>query len=232
MAAITLTPQDGSASVVVNTNIIYRVFAYNGGSKVMYGIGGAVPYEMTVTQTPAAIAASCNELILVTTSDGAEYIFAGNSANGDGKGVMVVQTWNTTGSLIFFKYTEQSTPTFIYSTDSKATIASRINTILPLVGSVENVAASGALSVSAETSMLNTTSGALALTLADGLYDGQLKFIICALRPGTNNAVVTVANLRGGTTATFNATTDALTMVWSTAGGHWVISSNVGVVIA
>lgn len=232
MAAITLTPQDGGASVVVNTNIIYRVFDFNGGSKVMYGIGGAVPYEMAVTQLPAAIAASCNELILVTTANGNEYIFAGNSANGDGKGVMMVQTWNTTGSQIFFKYTEESTPIYIYSSDSKATIAARINTILPLLGSVDNVTASGALSLSTETSMLDTTAGALALTLADGLYDGQFKMIICAVRPGANNAVVTFANLRGGTTATFNAVTDALTVVWSSAGGHWVISSNVGVVIA
>lgn len=127
MAALNLNPQDGGASVVVNTNIIYRVFAYNGGSKVMYGIGGAVPYEMAVNELPAAIASSSPGLIQVDTANGTEYIFAGNSANGDGKGIMMVQTWNTTGSLIFFKYTEESTPIYIYSTDSKTTIANRIN---------------------------------------------------------------------------------------------------------
>lgn len=130
MAAITLTPQDGSVSVVVNTNIIYRVYSYNGGSKVFYGIGGSSPYEMSVVETPSAIAALCSELILVNTDSGSEYIFAGNSANGDGKGIMMVNTYNVTGSQIFFKYTEEATPIYIYSTDSKATIASRINALV------------------------------------------------------------------------------------------------------
>jgi len=130
MAAITLTPQDGSPSIVVNTNIIYRVYSFNGGSKVFYGIGGAWPYEMSVVETPSAIVALCSELILVTTDSGSEYIFAGNSANGDGKGVMMVNTYKVTGSQIFFKYTEEASPIFIYSTDSKATIAARINALV------------------------------------------------------------------------------------------------------
>lgn len=130
MSAINLTLQNNGLSFVVNTNIIYRVYSYNGGSKVFYGIGGAIPYEAAVVELPSAIAAACSELILVTTADGAEYIFAGNSANGDGKGVMTVETYNTTGSKIFFKYTEEATPIYIYSTDSKTTIANRINALV------------------------------------------------------------------------------------------------------
>jgi hypothetical protein len=130
MAAITLTPQDGGASVVVNTNIIYRVFSYNGGSRVMYGKGGAIPYIMDVTQTPATIVAASAELILVTTTDGSEYLYAGNSANGDGKGIMMINA-NGSGSIIFFKYTEEAAPIYIYSTDSPSVLAGRINTNLP-----------------------------------------------------------------------------------------------------
>ena len=128
MAAITLTPQDGGASVVVNTNIIYRVFSYNGGSRVMYGKGGANPYIMDVTADPSAIVTSSYGLIEVATSNGTEYLYAGNSANGDGKGIMMGKA-NGTGSVIFFKYTEEAAPIYIYSTDSPSVIAARMNAL-------------------------------------------------------------------------------------------------------
>lgn len=234
MAAITLTPQDGSASVVVNTNIIYRVFAYGTGSRVMYGKGGANPYIMDVTAAPAAIVDSALGLIEVATSNGTEYIYAGNSANGDGKGIMMVNT-NGTGSIIFFKYTEQSAPIYIYSTDSQSTIAARMNALMtfpPTTFAVsETITATGALAPAKMVSYLNTTSGAQALTLADGSYVGQTKIVTVTVFGTGNNAVLTPAHLASPyTTITFNSLGDTISLVWG--GSSWLIGGNQGCVLA
>tara|TARA_R110000868_G_scaffold153905_3_gene379869 strand:- start:476 stop:1186 length:711 start_codon:yes stop_codon:yes gene_type:complete len=236
MAAITLTPQDGSASVVVNTNIIYRAFAYGTGSRVMYGKGGANPYIMDVTADPAAIADASLGLIEVTTTGGTEYIYSGNSANGDGKGIMMVNSDGSTGSVIFFKYTEQSDPIYIYSTDTPLVIAARINalTIFPSVATQsQTITASGALSTSIQISYLNTTSAAQALTLANGTVIGQVKYVSMTVFGAGNNAVLTPANLAGYTTITFNSVGDTVSLVWGgTAAGGWFIAGYSGVVIA
>lgn len=240
MAAITLTPQDGSASVVVNTNIIYRAFAYGTGSRVMYGKGGANPYIMDVTADPAAIADASLGLVQVDTlvngSTATEYIYAGNSANGDGKGIMMVNSDGSTGSVIFFKYTEQSAPIYIYSTDTPLVIAARINalTVFPSAATQsQTITASGALSTSIQISYLNTTSAAQALTLANGTVIGQVKYVSMTVFGAGNNAVLTPANLAGYTTITFNSVGDTVSLVWGgTAAGGWFIAGYSGVVIA
>jgi hypothetical protein len=236
MAAITLTPQDGGASVVVNTNIIYRVFTYpdhGTGSRVMYGIGGAIPYIMDVTQGVSDIINSSQSLVQVDTSDGTEYIYAGNSANGDGKGIMMVNE-NGTGSIIFFKYTEESAPIYIYSTDSPSTIAARMNalsTYPPQTLAVsETLTASGSHAMSATTmiSYVNTTTGAQALSLADAGYVGQTKYMTMTADGG--NAVITPTSLSSYTTITLNDVGDTVSLIWD--GNNWVVVSNIGATLA
>lgn len=239
MAAITLTPQDGGASVVVNTNIIYRVFSYNGGSRVMYGKGGANPYIMDVTALPSAIVNSSYALVQVDTLVNGvtvtEYLYAGNSANGDGKGIMMVNT-NGTGSVIFFKYTEEAAPIYIYSTDSPSVIAGRMNALTTVPAtfpySVQAITASGATAVSttAELTTLDSTLGAQTLSLANSATAGFAKIITMTVFGTGNNAVLTPATPSGFATITFNSANDTVTLVWT--GSAWVIAGYSGVVIA
>lgn len=235
MAAITLTPQDGGASVVVNTNIIYRVFSYNGGSRVMYGKGGANPYIMDVTALPSAIVNSSYALVQVDTADGTEYLYAGNSANGDGKGIMMVNA-NGTGSVIFFKYTEEAAPIYIYSTDSPSVIAGRMNALTPIPSAnpynVQAITASGASAVNltSELTTLDSTLGAQTLSLANSITLGYTKIITMIVHGTGNNAVLTPTTPSGFSTITFNSANDTVTLVWT--GSAWVIAGYSGVVIA
>ena len=234
MAAILLTPQDGGASVVVNTNIIYRVFSYNGGSRVMYGKGGANPYIMDVTAAPSAIINSSYALVEVATSNGTEYLYAGNSANGDGKGIMMVNT-NGTGSIIFFKYTEESAPIYIYSTDSPSVIAGRMNALTCVPATfpynVQAITASGATALTtAELSTLDSTLGAQTLSLANASTTGAIKIVTMIVHGTGNNAVLTPATASGFSTVTFNSANDTVTLVWN--GSAWIIAGYSGVVIA
>jgi hypothetical protein len=86
-------------------------------------------------------------------------------------------------------------------------------------GEPEVLAAAGAVSLLTEPTQFSIAQGSdQAMTLADG-DETQRKLLYMTLRT-TNDAVVTPVNLTGGTTITFNATTD-----WSELrflNGSWV----------
>jgi hypothetical protein len=97
----------------------------------------------------------------------------------------------------------------------------------------ESVTASGDVSLSTTISYINSTSGVLALTLADGTRDGEQKVIIHAA--GGNDAVLTPDNLWGGTTITTSDPGVSFTLTW--IAGAWAATATgptigAGVVIA
>jgi hypothetical protein len=201
----------------------------------MYGKGGANPYIMDVTAAPSTILNASYALVEVATADGTEYIYAGNTANGDGKGIMMVNA-NGTGSVIFFKYTEQSAPIYIYSTDSQSVIAARMNALTTVPNSfpynVQAITASGASAVNltSELTTLDSTAGAQALSLATSSTAGFTKIITMTVFGVGHNAVLTPSAPSGFATITFNSVGDTVTLV--STGSAWVISGYSGVVIA
>ena len=130
MAAITLTPLDPTtAPVHINTEIIYHVYDLPVGTRVIYGKGGNIPYQVDVVESASTIAGLCNSLVLINTETGINYIFVGTGGTGDGKGIMIIESDGGTGSKILFKYTEENTPFLLMSTDSPSTIAAAINAL-------------------------------------------------------------------------------------------------------
>ena len=68
-----------------------------------------------------------------------------------------------------------------------------------------------------------TTTGADALTLADGTKDNQLKKIMMVGDGG--DGTLTPANLAGFTTITFADAGDTVEMLWSDANGAWGVGA-------
>ena len=71
---------------------------------------------------------------------------------------------------------------------------------------------------------VNATSATGTVSLADG-SDGQIKTFINVSTAGTNNVVITPANLRGFTNITLNAPGETVTLLfkvseWNIIGGH------------
>jgi hypothetical protein len=100
-------------------------------------------------------------------------------------------------------------------------------------GPIEVVSGSGALSLDTKVSYIDSTSGVLALTLADGTYEGQTKVIVQNV--GANDVVLTPATLLGGTTITTSDVGSSYTLQW--LSGSWVAVAvgptiGAGVVIA
>jgi len=78
-------------------------------------------------------------------------------------------------------------------------------------------------------STVNATSATGAVTLADG-SDGQIKTIINVSTAGTNNVVITPANLRGYTDITLNAPGETVTLLfkvsrWNIIGGNGYVAA-------
>lgn len=88
----------------------------------------------------------------------------------------------------------------------------------------ETIAADGAISVETRTSKLNF-AGVAALTLEDGIFEGQRKTLL--VLAATGNIVVTPATFEDGATLTFDAANEGAELEWHDDGG-WTVVMNIG----
>lgn len=99
-------------------------------------------------------------------------------------------------------------------------------------GSVETVAAPGAISPNTHITLLSAVDGTDAFTMADGLFIGQEKIVVVSVA-GTNTPVgtVTPATPRGHANVTAVGTLgDLVVWVWTATG--WVVKSAFQVTVA
>jgi len=83
--------------------------------------------------------------------------------------------------------------------------------------------------VTSAITVINATSATGTVTLADG-SDGQIKTLINTSTSGSNNVVITPANLRGYTNITLNAEGETVTLLfkgsqWNIIGGHGYVAA-------
>jgi len=95
-------------------------------------------------------------------------------------------------------------------------------------GGVQSLSGAGAVDLDNLVTEL-TTTGANALTLADGTTSGQIKIINMIVDGG--DGTLTPTTFANGTTITFDAVGESATLVWNSTVG-WVATSTVGATIA
>ncbi len=95
-------------------------------------------------------------------------------------------------------------------------------------GGVQSLSGAGAVDLDNLITEL-TTTGADALTLADGTTSGQIKIINMIVEGG--DGTLTPTTFANGTTITFDAVGESATLVWNSTVG-WVATSTVGATIA
>ena len=88
---------------------------------------------------------------------------------------------------------------------------------------------SEAIDVTTSITHINTTAGAHAGAMADGT-NGQIKILTMIVKGGSNNSVVTPANLTGGTRITFDAVGDTATCVFTNSS--WLVIALNGAVVS
>ena len=97
-----------------------------------------------------------------------------------------------------------------------------------IIGGVQSLSGAGAVDL---TNLITevTTTGADALTLADGTTSGQVKIINMIVDGG--DGTLTPVTFANGTTITFDAVAESATLVWNSTIG-WVATSVQGATIA
>ena len=85
-----------------------------------------------------------------------------------------------------------------------------------------------AVDVLAAVTEINATSATHACAMADGA-EGQVKTIINVSTSGTNNVVITPANLRGYSTITLNAQGETVTCLFKNS--NWNVIASAGTVV-
>ena len=95
-------------------------------------------------------------------------------------------------------------------------------------GGVQSLSGAGAVDLTNLVTEL-TTTGANALTLADGTTSGQIKIVNMIVDGG--DGTLTPTTFANGTTITFDAVGESATLVWNSTVG-WIASSTQGATIA
>ena len=97
-----------------------------------------------------------------------------------------------------------------------------------ITGGVQGLTGAGAVDLTNLITEL-TTTGADALTLADGTTSGQVKIVNMIVDGG--DGTLTPVTFANGTTITFDAVAESATLVWNSTIG-WVATSVQGATIA
>ena len=97
-----------------------------------------------------------------------------------------------------------------------------------ITGGVQSLSGAGAVDLTNLVTEL-TTTGADALTLADGTTSGQVKIVNMIVDGG--DGTLTPVTFANGTTITFDAVAESATLVWNSTIG-WVATSVQGATIA
>jgi hypothetical protein len=127
-----------------------------------------------------------------------------------------------------FHVVDDPSGTPINKSVSAENIFNYIPTWLGLAQSSQAIVADGssatAINVTTAVTEINATSATHAGALADGTA-GQIKMILNTSTSGTNNVVITPANLAGGTTITLDAPGESAVCIfkaskWYVIGGH------------
>ena len=95
-------------------------------------------------------------------------------------------------------------------------------------GGVQSLSGAGAVDLTNLVTEL-TTTGANALTLADGTTSGQMKIVNMIVDGG--DGTLTPTSFANGTTITFDAVGESATLVWNSTIG-WVATSVNGATVA
>ena len=95
-------------------------------------------------------------------------------------------------------------------------------------GGVQSLSGAGAVDLTNLVTEL-TTTGANALTLADGTTSGQIKIVNMIVDGG--DGTLTPTTFANGATITFDAVGESATLVWNSTVG-WIASSTQGATIA
>ena len=105
-------------------------------------------------------------------------------------------------------------------------VFNNIPSFLGLKQTSQSITADGSTTAITE---INATSATHAAAMADG-SDGQIKTIINVSTGGTNNIVITPANLRGYTTITLNAPGETVTCLFKNS--NWNVIAGNGYALA
>ena len=132
-----------------------------------------------------------------------------------------------------FHVVDDPTGTPINKKITSADVFNNIPSFLGLKQASQTITADGssttAVDVTTAITEIDATSATHSCALADGA-DGQIKTIIDTSTSGTNNIVITPANLRGYTTITLNAPGETVTLLFKNS--NWNVIAGNGYALA
>ena len=140
---------------------------------------------------------------------------------------------NALASADLFHVVDDPSGTPINKKISAEDVFNNIPSWIGLKDTVQTITGDGstvtAVTLTESTTLVNATSGAAPVTIADGA-DGQVKIIINKSTSGSNAVTITPSNLAGYTTVTLNAPGESVILIFKNS--NWYIIGGNGYVAA
>ena len=140
---------------------------------------------------------------------------------------------NALASVDLFHVVDDPTGTPINKKVTAADVFNNIPSFISFKDTAQTITGDGststAVTLTESTTLVNATSGAAPVTVADGA-DGQVKIIINKSTAGTNAVTVTPANLVSGTTVNIDAPGRSVILFFKDS--NWNVIGGNGFVIA
>ena len=224
------TPVNKKISVANVFNNIPTYIALDGTAQ---SITGSVAVNVTTSITLLDLSsASAN-----TTATGA----LGAGTNGQVKVVIMSTDPSAGSSYVLTPATRNGYDSISFQDEGDTAILMFSNSkwnIVSMHGAVETtqtITASGAVNLTSNLTLIDTTSGAQTITLAAGKFTGQFKTIVMKTKGGSNNATMTQVggNLLASQVSTsivWNSEGDSVTLMYT--GAKWIVASNFGATIS
>ena len=224
------TPVNKKISVANVFNNIPTYIALDGTAQ---SITGSVAVNVTTSITLLDLSsASAN-----TTATGA----LGAGTNGQVKVVVMSTDPSAGSSYVLTPASRNGYDSISFQDEGDTAILMFSNSkwnIVSMHGAVETtqtITASGAVNLTSNLTLIDTTSGAQTITLAAGKFTGQFKTIVMKTKGGSNNATMTQAggNLLASQVSTsivWGDEGDSITLMYT--GAKWIVASNFGATIS
>lgn len=190
----------------------------------VYGINGKSVTGAPITKSinVNTIQAITEETYSISSVNATVYVFQAGYAGG---ATMSYQVSEAFADLVDASNTD-TTPSLNDLGDLTVAGTTTLNGILKVAGTPQTLTGAGAVNLTTYATLLVTT-GANALTLAAGA-EGQFKFI--KMKTDGGDGTLTVTNLQGGTTITFNDAGDFVHLLY--LDSKWNILTNSGCTVA
>lgn len=235
--SINYTPVDNGSNLILmfsGGNIVFEAGGISapGGTFTIKNTAIGAGYNGLYIKDPSAnrVAVGYGDTSILGSKNVPVQLMYSGGLVGGGAGSLEIGSRGTVASdIAFFTSPDAGTTGLVESMRIKSTGEVKVEKIFSFSGTPQSLSGAGAINATTYCSEL-TTTGANAITIANGATQGQQK--MCVMVNDGGDGTLSGANIAVPTSIVFNDVNDTVFLEWSSTLSKWVVKGYYGVTIS